>query len=169
MPSVVAADTYLISKPTLKPVLISAGLFFLIARKQPRSSHCCTTGAHDRIIHLIRGLWAQRQVRDRETLDYWGTAGTAMGNLTSSMNSLLCYFREGGKGRRRKWPVLNFLFTPSDYLTQRETALLTFLCKPDYLFSVLNSLLELWLSWHEPICERNGVNKQIYCWENSPF
>lgn len=76
----------------LKHFLISTDLSLIKERKQPRSSHCCTTGAHHWIIHLIRGLWAQRQVRDRETLDYWGTAGTAMGSLTSSMNSLPLLF-----------------------------------------------------------------------------
>lgn len=118
----------------LKPVLNSAGLFFLIARKQPRSSHCCTTGAHDRIIHLIRGLWAQRQVRDWETLDYWGTAGTAMGNLTSSMNSLLCYFREGGRKEEKvASPKLPFYPLRLPHATRHSS--LTFLHKPDYLFS----------------------------------
>lgn len=48
----------------------------------------CTAGAHGWIIHPVGGLRAQRQVRDGETLDYWGTAGTKAGKLTSSLNLL---------------------------------------------------------------------------------
>lgn len=40
---------------------------------------------------------------------------------------------ERGKGKRRKGAVLNLFFAPMDYLTQQETALLTFSHKPDYL------------------------------------
>lgn len=115
------------------------------ARKQPRSSlllhHRCSWPDYPSHQGSAGTETGQRQ-RDTGLLghsrDCYGQPDL-IHELTASV-----ILEKGGRRRRRKCPVLNFLFTPSDDLAQPETARLTFSHKPDYL--LCSSEVSLWAS-----------------------
>lgn len=106
--------------------------------------------------------------RDRsETGRHW-IIGAQQGLLWATWphpwTHCLCYFREGER-KEGKGAVLNFLFTPLDYLTQPETALQTFIINLiicSHVQKSQNSHSELRLSWHEPMFRGKGqkINTQ---------